>query len=139
MTARTNILPRRYSLKGQIVITRLMTAGRWQRCYPLASKWSVIGGAGAGVQFVFVARKKMFKHAVDRNRCKRLMREAFRLNAQPLMRLCEEGRLPLKVAVLYVGQKIEGFTTVEHAAKKSIAQLTAFAQEQIEQNRQANL
>ncbi len=39
---------------------------------------------GYGIKVLIIARKKQFRHAVDRNRWKRVMREAYRLQKHTL-------------------------------------------------------
>ncbi|MBM4143341.1 MAG: ribonuclease P protein component [Lentisphaerae bacterium] len=48
--------------------------------------WSAPGGAPGGARLGVVAAKRVFRRAVDRNRAKRLLREAFRLNRNALRR-----------------------------------------------------
>ena len=48
------------------------------------------------VQILISVPKKRFKHAVDRNRVKRQVREAYRLHKQVLYYGCQEGRETLK-------------------------------------------
>lgn len=52
-----------------------------------------------------IAPKKRFKHAVDRNRVKRLTREAYRLQKLPLLAKLEENNKKMEVAFLYVDNK----------------------------------
>lgn len=52
-----------------------------------------------------VAPKKRFKHAVDRNRVKRLTREAYRLQKLPLIAELEAEHKQMEVAFLYVDNK----------------------------------
>ena len=123
MSSCRNIFPRRYSLKGQQGISMLMSQGHWLRAFPLSCKWMVMDSGKPMMQFVLVARKKIFKHAVDRNRCKRLMREALRLHCQELEEYCRTNGIPLKVAVFYTSPIIEEFAVVERAAKRLLAAL----------------
>lgn len=52
-----------------------------------------------------IAPKKRFKYAVDRNRVKRLTREAYRLQKLPLIAKLEEVHKEMEVAFLYVDNK----------------------------------
>lgn len=62
-------------------------------------------------QVAFVAPKKIHHFAVDRNRNKRLMREAFRLNRQVLIDALGEKRV--KLSFLLVAQNAEKMTYAE--------------------------
>ncbi len=72
---------------------------------------------GAGVS------KKIFKKAVDRNRVRRLTKEAWRLQKNPL-----QEKLPVKkqlsVFLLYTGKQIESYQLVSEKVKKIIDKLT---------------
>ena len=51
--------------------------------YPMRAIWRVLTyEAGPAVKVLVSVSKRRFKHAVDRNRAKRQMREAYRLNKQ---------------------------------------------------------
>ena len=68
--------------------------------------------------------KKKLKLAVDRNRTKRLMREAFRLNkhlfdAQLLLQNCS-----IDLALVYLKNELSDFTTIEKAVRKALNEIT---------------
>jgi len=67
--------------------------------------------------------KKRFKRAVKRNRLKRLMREAYRLNKQPLVALLKENDLQLHVAFNYVSDDELDFVAVEKKMKVALQRL----------------
>ncbi len=78
-------------------------------------------------QVGFVAPKKIHHLAVDRNRNKRLMREAFRLNRHILTdALCNK---PLKLSFLFVAQNTEPMTFAD--AESSVRQLLARLAEKV--------
>ena len=70
-----------------------------------------------------VAPKKRFKHAVDRNRLKRLTREAYRLQKLPLIADLEEKELSLEAAFVYSDNKFITFEQTHRLIGKAIGKL----------------
>jgi ribonuclease P protein component len=66
----------------------------------------------APLQAGFGAGSRHFKKAVDRNRIKRLSREAYRLQKNPLLQQLEEKRLSLAVFFIYTGKELPDYGTV---------------------------
>ncbi len=67
------------------------------------------------VQAGFAVPKKSFKRAVDRNRIKRLMREAYRLEKPGLFNNIEGS---YAFVFLYLGKDMPGFPDISQAVKK---------------------
>jgi ribonuclease P protein component len=61
-------------------------------------------GEAAPVQILISVPKKKFKHAVDRNRVKRQIREAYRKNKSLLEGTVEEGQM-LLIAIIWLSDK----------------------------------
>jgi ribonuclease P protein component len=57
--------------------------------------------------------KKRFKRAVDRNRIKRLMREAWRLEKVPLEKALHEQGKQLAIVFIYVGNELPTFDAIQ--------------------------
>ena len=70
------------------------------------------------VQAGFSVSKKIFKRAVKRNRIKRLMREAYRLNKQMLPMLAEKQQMA--VFFIFIGKELPKYAKVEKAMKKAL-------------------
>jgi ribonuclease P protein component len=78
-------LPRSKSLKSKLLINKLFKEGQSLVAYPLRMVY-LTTDYEMNEPFLtgFSVPKKKFKHAVDRNRIKRLMRESFRLQQHNL-------------------------------------------------------
>lgn len=70
-------------LKSRKLIGKLFTEGQSFAVFPLRIIF-LKSAEGAGVQAAFSVSKRHFKHAVQRNRIKRQMREAYRLRKNQL-------------------------------------------------------
>lgn len=85
--------PEHLCLKTEI--DALFTAGsRSMSVYPLRVTYRMLPYAGSGPQakVLLSVSKRHFKHAVDRNRAKRQLREAYRLQNTSLSRHCPTTR-----------------------------------------------
>ncbi len=73
--------------------------------HPVPAKAGVVqAGFGAGA--------RNFKKAVDRNRIKRLSREAYRLQKQPLIDRMREKGLSMAVFFIYTGKELPDYQTI---------------------------
>src|SRR6201999_4065746 len=77
-------------------------------CYPFKASWMPADAAQPyPVQILFSVSKKRFKSAVDRNKIKRCMREAYRLNKQQhLYNLLNESGKKIVLSLGYIGNDI---------------------------------
>jgi len=67
--------------------------------------------------------KKRFKRAVKRNRLKRLMREAYRLNKQLLTEKLVEKQLQIHIAFNYVSDDEMDYVSIEKKMKLALQKL----------------
>jgi ribonuclease P protein component len=73
-------------LKKSDVLTQLVSSGRSALSHPIRCTYRIIDHDGeSNVKAAFTVSKKNFKSAVKRNKIKRQMREAFRLNKSILI------------------------------------------------------
>lgn len=65
------------------------------------------------VQVLMSVAKKKFPRAVDRNRIKRLMREAYRINKQMLYKSLEEKNEKLALMLIFIGSGLPEYKLTE--------------------------
>ena len=71
-------------------------------------------------QAMFVVPKRQFKKAKDRNKLKRRMREAYRLNKNSLYDTLNEGSQKIILAFIYVDKKLDTYSVIEKAILKQL-------------------
>lgn len=101
--------PKNEKLKRQKLIERLIQEGRAEKAFPLKAI-SLEDPSLDSIQVAFTVPKRNFKNAVDRNRIKRLMREAYRINKENFI-----GKSGKKFAVLfiYLGKEMPSYSRLE--------------------------
>jgi ribonuclease P protein component len=86
---------------------------------PASIKQSLQAGFGAG--------SRNFKTAVDRNRIKRLIKEAWRLQKNDLGNLLKEQNQKLDVFLIYTGKVLPAYEEVYMSIKKILVKLIAIS------------
>lgn len=76
-------------------------------------------------QLMISVPKRKFKRAVDRNRVKRWVREAWRIERGPLEQLVEKRGEQWAIVLIFVGKEMPDWTVCQTAMKKLIRRLEA--------------
>ena len=76
--------------------------------------------SGAKTSVLISVSKRKFKHAVKRNRMKRLIREAYRLNKTSLINHCIEKGSGLLIAFIFIGNELCEWKEIEAAMNKAL-------------------
>lgn len=118
-----NTFPKSEHLCGQLRIATLYKEGKRLTAFPLRVTYRRLDDNDNAPKVLVWAPKSLFKHAVDRNRLRRLMREAYRLNAQPLRDFCQENRCSFLLAFNYMDAEMRTQAQVTKAMQKAIAKL----------------
>lgn len=117
-------------LKRQKDIDTLFSLGKAYSVFPIFVKYLAISRTGeekASVRIGFSVSKKKFKHAVKRNRVKRLMREVWRLNKHALDSLPADKQL--HVFLIYQANELPNYEVIETAVIACIKKLKTVMEE----------
>ncbi len=121
-------LPKSEHLVGRNNIARLYESGKKIAEQPLLAVY-LPTPAHRQIRVLFAVPKKYFKRAVDRNRYKRLLREAYRLNKTSLVECVENRGSGLDMAISITCCERLSFVSVEERMIKIINILTEILNE----------
>ena len=117
-------------LKSRKQIEQLFAEGKSFVVNPFRVYYTVTGVPIAigtstvkGLQFGIGVSSKFFKKAVDRNRIKRLTREAWRLQNIELKEKVKESNSQLNVFFIYTGKELPGFNEVKDKVAVALKKL----------------
>ena len=99
-------------LKSRKIIEQLFTDGNSFSNFPFRVLWKFSDNSTAPLQTGFAVSSKHFKKAVDRNRIKRLMREAYRLQKKDLQDQLKQQQKHLAVFIIYVGNELPEYQLI---------------------------
>jgi ribonuclease P protein component len=116
-------------LKKEIQIKSVFQSGLKSSKYPIRANWNFLD-IDTEVKVLFGAPKKNIKAAPHRNKVKRLLREAYRLNKHALIEVCLQRNVKIGVSFIYIGNEIPTF---EYISTKMILLLEQLIV-QIEEN-----
>lgn len=120
-------------LKSRKAIEQLFATGKSFSNFPFRIVWlpqnaQAILQAGVGVS------NRNFKKAVDRNRIKRLMREAYRLQKHELQQHLEVKEKAMSLFILYQGKDLPEYTAIFEKIGTVIKRLIKLSNENAERN-----
>lgn len=111
-----NEFPKAEKLCGQMRIKTLYDEGARFVSWPVRVTYQPTEGP---TQVLVWAPKSLFKHAVDRNHLRRLMREAWRLNNQEIKN-CKQH---YQIAFNYIDRNSQPYALIEKGIRKSIKRI----------------
>jgi len=101
-------------LKRRKIIEQLFSEGRAVSAFPIRVQYKLVDELLAEpLQAGFSASSRTFKRAVDRNRIKRLMREAYRLQKAPLEQALQTKQRRLALFLIYTGKELPEYALVK--------------------------
>ncbi len=115
---------RKEKLKSRKQIESLFLNGRRFVQFPIRITYQFFATAEEPiVQVGVTAGKKYFKKAVDRNRIKRLLREAYRLQKAELLETAKQKKMNVFIFFMYTDKTIESFHVIKEAMNKALINL----------------
>ena len=122
-------LPKGERLYLREEIERLHDRGRSFVFYPIRVVWLAepivthSPGEQAQVAVMTSVAKRRFKHAVDRNRIKRMTRSAYRLHKTPLWQAATQHHCTVRIALQSVAKTMPTYPELEQAVEQAIARI----------------
>jgi ribonuclease P protein component len=117
--------PKNERLSSEKEIQELFKKGKHINAYPLKFIYSLDTPSSpiTPPQIVITVSKKNFKRAHDRNKIKRLVREAYRLNKILLTNREDFSNFPKSIAIIYVAKEILAFQLIADKLKAALLRL----------------
>lgn len=116
-------------LRGEIRVNKLFLSGESFIAYPYRIVYAV-SKAGESEEspraaLLVSVPKKRFKRAVKRNRLRRCIKEAYRLNKALLHDSLQQLGLRVELAVVYLDKEVQPYNVLEKHMKEMLQKLAA--------------
>jgi len=118
-------LGKKEKLKSRKQIEALFATGKSFAVFPIRVTYNFLpaNDVGPSAQVGVTASKRYFKKAVDRNRLKRLLREAYRLQKTELAEALKQSNTKANLFFMYTDKTIVSFDVVKAAMSHCLKRL----------------
>lgn len=114
MPSQQNTFSKNERLSGEKSVANLFKEGESFFAYPFkVMVYRRLSTEKPILKLLISVSKKRFKHAVSRNRIKRLIREGWRQNKIDLINVCNEKKIDVDVALIYTATITHSFKEIE--------------------------
>ncbi len=114
-------------LKSRKIIGKLFTEGQSFISYPIRFVWTTMDAplSDFPIQMTLTVPKRAFGKAVDRNRIRRRIREAYRLNKNSIYDKLSENNYSAQIGIMliYVAKETMDFHDIEKGVQKGLVKL----------------
>ncbi len=122
-----NTFKRTEKLKSSRIIGELINSGDTTTVFPLKLFWNVNNfDKSAPVRIAVAVPARNIRSAVDRNRLKRRIREAYRLNKHILLEFLSHKNLYLNFVFLYLPKTISSYDQIAGALIKILMNISSY-------------
>lgn len=119
-----NTLRKLERLNRKKVIEKMFAGGsRSFSVFPLRVVYLSVEELEAPASILVSVSKRRFKRAVKRNRVKRQIREAYRMDKHELLRVLEEKQCRLAIAFIYLSDRLVESSVIEDRMKTALARI----------------
>ena len=122
-----NTFRKQDKLKSSLSIEKLYRANKFVLSYPLKCYYLFSEPAEnqSNLRVAFTVPKKTFKKAVERNKLKRRMREAYRLNYRRIFeQFIIQNDKQLQLFMIYIGKEIADYGNIEKSMQTLLQKIS---------------
>lgn len=125
---------RKEKLKSKKQLDELFTTGKSFSIFPLKVLYQFVDEQEIAVKTGVGVSSRFFKKAVDRNRIKRLLREAYRTEKQPLHIFLNNNKIKINVFLLFIDKALPTYRLVNTKMKFCMERLIQELNEAVTKN-----